>query len=110
MLRPQNLYKDSLCVTVSLQGSPVSGPQILYTRTGTVLFQGSPVSGPRGLYIGDEVRSIGGCHVSGVTDWLSCVNAAMAARTSSGYCMPLTQLNKYNIALEGTTASCLMPK
>ena len=68
------------------------------------------MSGPRGLYVGDEVRSIGGCHVSGVTDWLSCVNAAMAARTSSGYCMPLTQLNKYNIALEGTTPSCLKSK
>ena len=76
----------------------------------TVSFQGSPVSGPRGFYVGDEVRSIGGCHVSGITDWLLCVNAAMAARASSGYCMPLTQLNKYNIALEGTTSSCLMSK
>ena len=63
------------------------------------------MSGPRGLYVGDEVRSMSGCRVSSVTDWLICINGAMAARTSSGYCMPLPLLDKHNIALDGTYVS-----
>ncbi|KAI0241860.1 Membrane-bound transcription factor site-2 protease [Lamellibrachia satsuma] len=78
----------------------------------TSVVEGSSVSGPRGLYVGDEVRSMSGCRVSGITDWLMCINGAMAARTSSGYCMPLPLLDKYNIALDvytdaaGTTQCC----
>lgn len=76
----------------------------------TSVMEGSSVSGPRGLYVGDEVRSISGCRVSGVTDWLMCINGAMAARTSSGYCMPRPLLDKYNVALDVYTDAAGTPQ
>ena len=115
VLGPQRLYMGTMaCSVMLLQRLSVLGPQGLYMGTivciwrtivcSAVLLQGSSVSGPRGLYVGDEVRSMSGCQVSGITDWLMCINGAMAARTSSGYeCMPLPLLDKYNIALDGTT-------
>lgn len=60
------------------------------------------MSGPRGLAEGDHVVSLGGCQVSSITDWVSCLTAALEQR-SGGYCISAEHLQQLDVAVTGKT-------
>lgn len=62
-------------------------------------FQNSAISGPRGLAPGDHVTMIGGCRVTSVADWVTCITVAMEENNSAGYCMPLDLLQQQDVSI-----------
>ena len=60
--------------------------------------QNSAIFGPKGLASGDHVTSIGGCRVTSVADWVTCITVAMEEK-SIGYCMPLDLLQQQDISI-----------
>lgn len=46
--------------------------------------------------------SLGGCQVSSITDWVSCLTAALEQR-SGGYCISAEHLQQLDVAVTGKT-------
>lgn len=59
--------------------------------------QNSAVSGPRGIAVGDQVTSVGGCRVTSVPDWVTCITVSMQEK-SSGFCMPVDLVKQQDVS------------
>ena len=60
-------------------------------------FQNTAVSGARGLAVGDPVTSIGGCLVTSIKDWNSCL-AQSIREQSYGNCVPVSMIDELDTA------------
>ena len=55
------------------------------------------MSGPRGLAVGDPVTSIGGCQITNIRDWNSCL-AQSIKEQSYGNCVPVSMIEELDTA------------
>ncbi|XP_052239042.1 membrane-bound transcription factor site-2 protease-like isoform X6 [Dreissena polymorpha] len=59
----------------------------------THVTENSAVSGPRGLTVRDPVTSLGGCPVTSIKDWNTCI-AASIREPSLGNCLPVSMITE----------------